>query len=217
MAKAKRRTSSSGDETKSKILEATLDTLRVEGIVGASARAIARTGDFNQALIFYHFGSVDEAIVAAIGLLSEKRLDRYKEQLVEVETLPDLIVVAKQLYESDKDSGEITVLAQAFAGASRDDEMGPALYNYIDDWTDLIEVVIDRTIASSALADHPMAGSLPKREMALAISALFLGIELMSDLDPERFNTDRLFASITAMAQMADAMMRSTLATPAPV
>ena len=86
MAKAKRRSSAAGEETRSKILEATLTTLREEGIVGTSARAIARHGDFNQALIFYHFGSVDEAIVAAVSVMSERRMGNHKARLDQATT-----------------------------------------------------------------------------------------------------------------------------------
>ena len=81
VAKAKRKPSTSGEETKARILAATLETLTEEGIVGTSARAIARTGDFNQALIFYHFGSVDDAIVAAVGQMSDRRLKNHRAKL----------------------------------------------------------------------------------------------------------------------------------------
>jgi len=216
MAKAKRRASSSGEETRHKILEATLETLQEEGIVGASARAIARAGDFNQALIFYHFGSVDEAIVAAIGELSRRRLERYRDPLMSVDNLADLITVARDLYENDRESGEVTVLAQAFAGASRDPEMGPAMYDHIDSWNQLIAEVVDRAIASSPVGDTPMARMLPRHELATAISALFLGIELMGQLDPERANTDRMFTSIAATAQLAESMLESMFANTQP-
>ena len=45
--------------TKQRIMDAALETLRTNGIVGTSARAIAATGGFNQALIFYQYGSVN--------------------------------------------------------------------------------------------------------------------------------------------------------------
>jgi AcrR family transcriptional regulator len=208
MAKAKRRSSASGDETKAKIVDATLQTLQDEGIVGASARAIARAGDFNQALIFYHFGSVDEAIVAAIGELSRRRLERYRKPLLEVDNLTDLISVARELYENDRASGEITILAQAFAGASRDDEMGPAMYDHIADWNSLIEEVVKKAVAASPLGDSALAAAVPMREIAIAISALFLGIELLGQLDPGRANTDQMFTSIAAMAQLAESMLK---------
>src|SRR6266581_1571812 len=44
--------------TKRRILDAALEALRTEGFAGATSRAIARIGGFNQALIFYHFGSL---------------------------------------------------------------------------------------------------------------------------------------------------------------
>ncbi len=209
MAKAKRRSSSSSDETKAKIVDATLQTLQDEGIVGASARAIARAGDFNQALIFYHFGSVDGAIVEAVGELSRRRLERYREPLMSVDNLADLINVARELYENDRESGEITILAQAFAGASRDDEMGPAMFDYITEWNGLIEEVVTKAVAASPIGATPMAGAFPKREIAMAISALFLGIEMLGQLDPERADTDKMFTSIAAMAQLAESMMQT--------
>lgn len=212
MAKAKRRTSSSGVETRSKILDATLRTLHDEGIVGASARAIARTGDFNQALIFYHFGSVDEAIVAAVGELSRRRLERYHDSLLQVDNLTDLVHVARGLYENDRDSGEVTVLAQAFAGASRDPDMGPALFEHIDAWNQLIAEVLESAIATSALGGTVMAAMIPRRELAMAISALFLGIELVGDLDPERANTDAMFGAIAAMAKLGESLLDHTVA-----
>ncbi len=207
MAKAKRRSSASGEETRSRIIEATLETLQAEGIVGASARAIARAGNFNQALIFYHFGTVDLAIVAAVGELSRRRLDRYRESLLAVDDLTDLIAVARELYEADRESGEVTVLTQAFAGASRDAVMGPAMFGHIAEWNELLEEVVDRAVAASPIGHTALAASLPRHEIALAISALFLGIELLGQLDPERADTDRIFTTIAAVAQLAEAVV----------
>ena len=48
------------------IIESALATLRDEGFAGATSRAIARRGAFNQALIFYHFGSLENLLVAAL-------------------------------------------------------------------------------------------------------------------------------------------------------
>ena len=45
---------------------------------GASARAIAREGSFNQALIFYHFASVRNLLLAVLDLISERRMSEYR-------------------------------------------------------------------------------------------------------------------------------------------
>jgi AcrR family transcriptional regulator len=208
MAKAKRRSSASGDETRQRIVEATLATLRTEGIVGASARAIAREGDFNQALIFYHFGSVDDAIVAAVEELSGRRMARHRIRLGVVTTLTELLAAAREIFEEDSRTGEITVLAQAFAGGNRDPHLGPALYSVIEPWNGLVAEVVDRVIDNTPLGQSPFAAGLPRKEIAFAISSLFLGIELISDLDPERVDAERVFTAISALAQMLDSMLR---------
>jgi AcrR family transcriptional regulator len=50
--------------TKARIVEAAVETLKAKGFAGSSAREIAKTGGFNQALIFYHYGSVQNVLLA---------------------------------------------------------------------------------------------------------------------------------------------------------
>ena len=75
------------------IVESALATLRDEGFAGATSRAIARRGGFNQALIFYHFGSLENLLVSALQQTSEERLARYRAAVSAVETLTDLLPV----------------------------------------------------------------------------------------------------------------------------
>ena len=70
----------SGGATRDRIVKAALETLKNVGFAGTSARAIARAGDFNQALIYYHFGSVEDLMIAALHDFSERRLKRYPSQ-----------------------------------------------------------------------------------------------------------------------------------------
>ena len=56
--------SSNSAETREKLIDAARSCLLTEGIAGASARAIARHGDLNQALVFYHYGSVEGLLAA---------------------------------------------------------------------------------------------------------------------------------------------------------
>ena len=51
---------STAQTTKQQIARAALEALRTEGFAGATSRAIGRIGGFNQALIFYHFGTPRE-------------------------------------------------------------------------------------------------------------------------------------------------------------
>ena len=206
VAKAKRKPSSSGDETKARITAATLETLKAEGIVGTSARAIARTGDFNQALIFYHFGSVDDAIIAAVGQMSARRIENHSAKLAEANSLPELIRVARDLHHDDTTTDNMTVLAQAFAGAAGDEEMGPKLYAELEPWSQMVGETIKRVVA-----DAPGATSVPTDQIANAISAMFLGIELLDDLDPSREHATSLFDSLEALAELLDDLLATPL------
>ena len=124
---SKRRTSS-GDETRARIVEAALETLKSEGIVGTSARAIARQGDFNQALIFYHFGSVDDLVVAAVAEMSRRRMGNHKPKLESAGSLTELIAIGREIHNDDLVADNMAVLTQAFAGARAKSEIGAKLY-----------------------------------------------------------------------------------------
>jgi len=206
VAKAKRKPSSTSDETKGRILDATLSTLKAEGIVGTSARAIARTGDFNQALIFYHFGSVDDAIVAAVGKMSQRRFANHQAKLEGATSLPEIVRIARDLHHDDAENDNMTVMAQAFAGAAGDPEMGPKLYAALAPWSQMIGQVIERVVSGM-----PGATSLPTQQIADAISAMFLGIELLDDLDPSRDHAMQLFDSLENLAELVDDLLATPL------
>jgi AcrR family transcriptional regulator len=52
--------------TRAALIAGAIQTLREAGFAGASARQIARRAGCNQALIFYHFGSVPDLLIAAL-------------------------------------------------------------------------------------------------------------------------------------------------------
>src|SRR5258708_36689998 len=67
--------------TAQQLTDAALETLKADGFAGATSRAIARRAGVNQALVFYHFGSVDNLLLAALDRTSEERLAAYREAL----------------------------------------------------------------------------------------------------------------------------------------
>ena len=205
VAKAKSKPSS-GDETKARIIDATLSTLKEEGIVGTSARAIARAGDFNQALIFYHFGSVNDAIVAAVAHMSDRRMENHRAKLEQASSLPELIRVARELHGDDSTHDNMTVLTQALAGGFNDDEMSAKLYSHLEPWPQMVAETIERV-----LGDSPVAETMPSRQIADIISALFLGIELLDDLNPGHGHADAMFDSLQSLAELLDDLLATPL------
>jgi len=188
-------------DTKTRIVEAAIETLKTEGITGASARAIARAGDFNQALIFYHFGSVDEVLMAAISHTSQQRIERYRQQLVGLKTLPELVAIGAQLHQEDMEEGNLTVLTQLMAGAAGNDEMGKRLRDEFQPWIDVVNESV-----TTVLADTPLAGQIPTEDLAYAISSMFLGAELLTHLDRDQAN-ETLFDSLKTFADMVQNLL----------
>ena len=207
MTETQRRSTASGDETKARIVEATLQTLKTEGIVGTSARVIAREGDFNQALIFYHFGSVDDLIVAAVAEMSRRRMENHRARLEQVTSLTEMIQVARELHADDLATDNMTVLTQAFAGAVGNSETGPKLYAQLEQWSDLVADTLERL-----LADVPAAAAvIDRKQMAQGISALFLGVELLDDLDPTKANASALFDTFEGLARLVELVLQTPL------
>ncbi len=196
------------EDTRQRIVDAAIETIKEEGIVGTSARAIARRGDFNQALIFYHFGSIDEVLFAAIQETSTRRIERYRERLAGVTTFPDLAAVGADLHREDMEEGSLTVLTQLMAGAAGDPELGPRLREAFDPW---IAVVVDAL--RGVLEGSPYERLAPLGDVGYAVSALFLGVELLAHLDPSRANDDTLFESIGSLAEVLQGLV-STGAVP---
>ena len=58
------------DATRRALVDAAIESLRFDGFAGASARAIAARAELNPGLIFYHFGSVAELLLAALEEVS---------------------------------------------------------------------------------------------------------------------------------------------------
>lgn len=164
--------------TRERIVEAALETLKAEGFAGASARAIARTGGFNQALVFYYFGSVNELLLAALDATSEDRMARYQEAVDGVRTLPDLFRVASTVYREDLAAGHMTVLAELVGGSAAHPELRQEIAARVTPWVDFTESAIVRI-----LGDSPVAQVVAPADMAYAIVALYLGIELLTHLD----------------------------------
>ena len=201
----------SAEDTRRRIVDAAIETIKAEGIVGTSARAIARRGDFNQALIFYHFGSIEEVLFAAIQETSSRRIDRYRERLAGVKSFPDLVSIAADLHQEDMEEGNLTILTQLMAGAAGNPELGPRLREAFDPW---IQVVIDAL--REVLGGGAYERLVPLDDLGYAVSALFLGVELLAHLDPNRAKDETLFDSIGTLAEIVQVML-ATGEVPEPV
>ena len=196
-----------GDETRARIIRATIETLNTKGIVGSSARAIARAGSFNQALIFYHFGSVESLLIAAAKAEGSARSRRYVENFGRVTTMAELVTIARSVHQQEQADGAVNVLTQLLAGSSAAPELQRGLLEAMTPWMELVEQAVRRVLDGT-----PFATLVPVTDLAFAISSLFLGLELMTALDPTGNRATALFDSIEKTSGLVEAMIDATRA-----
>ena len=188
-----------GADTRQRIMDAAVETLREEGIVGTTARAIAQRGGFNQALIFYHFRSIPQLLMEAFSRTSDEQIARYEAAAAGVASLQDLVAIGRRLHDEDLETGAVTAVTQLMAAAT-DPELGGQILDRIDRWIGIVEGALERA--------NPAAGTIETvvspRSAAYAISAMFLGIELLTRLDPERAEADAVFDMMASVAGLIE-------------
>jgi AcrR family transcriptional regulator len=191
-------------DTKALLVESAVETLKARGFAGASAREIAKTGRFNQALIFYHFGSVQNLLLAGLDSVSERRLHAYRPAFARANTVADFAALARDIYREDLENGYVTVLGEMVAGGVSDPELGREVVARILPWIDLVDGKVRALTAGSSL--EPM---IPARDVAFAIIALYLGIDMLSHLDGDHTRSEALLDVAMDAAPLAQALLAS--------
>ncbi len=182
------------------LIEAAVATLTEDGFARASARAIARRAGCNQALVFYHFGTVADLQLAALDAVSTARFIRYSAAVKAVDSPVDLIAVAADAFREDLDAGYAAVLVEMIAGASSSPGLATEVARRIAPWSDFAESAV-----SAALADSPLGALVPTREIAHAIVALYLGLEMLATLDGDRTRAAALFGHLALLVSAFEA------------
>lgn len=167
-------------DTRDRLLEGTIAALRTQGIAGVSARAISSAAGVNQALIFYHFGSVDELLAAATLWSTEAQVAKYRERFAQVGSLRELQGLGRVLRASEREAGNFAVLGQLLAAAQTNPVFAATTRDALRLWITEIEAVLDRVLAGSVLGE---VADVPG--LAHALSASFIGMELMAVVDPD--------------------------------
>jgi AcrR family transcriptional regulator len=166
-------------DTRRKLVEGAIETLRTRGIAGTSARAIAASSGVNQALIFYHFGSVEHLVDAACREATASRVALYRDRFATVGSLRDLLQLGRELHVTERGAGNVTALAQVLAGAQQDRGLAAAARDALGLWIAEIESALVRVTAASPIAEVADPAGL-----AQGVAAAFIGIELYEGVNP---------------------------------
>jgi AcrR family transcriptional regulator len=157
------------------IVDAALRTLISRGYANTSVRAIAMTGGFSPALVFYHFGSVDALLLAVLDRVSGERLARYETRLTDVSNLQALGVAMQELYAEDLQLGQLTAVQEIVGAMAFDPELGVEIVDRMQVWMTFAE-----QLASRILAGSPLAGLIDPSVIGSAVIALYMGLEIVA-------------------------------------
>ena len=187
-------------DTRGKLIDGAIETLRTRGIAGTSARVIAAAAGVNQALVFYHFGTVDSLVDVACRESTANRVALYHDRFAAVGSLRGLLALGRELNVAERDAGNVAVLGQVLAGAQQDPNLAAAARYSLRLWVAEIETVLRRVLADSPVAELTDAAGL-----APAVAAAFIGIELYEGVDPDAaasaLNT---LEALSALAEVLD-------------
>jgi AcrR family transcriptional regulator len=192
----RQRRNEAGDRMRARIVDAALQTLRAEGYAGVSVRAIAATGAFSPALVFYHFGSVDALLLAVLDQVSEERLGRYEVRVRGVSSLRELAAAMEELYAEDLDLGQLTAVQEIVGAMAFDPRLGPEILARMQPWMTFAEQLAGRIVAGS-----PLAGLIDPAVVGSGVIALYMGLEIVARM--QGGDTSGSMALVATLSQTA--------------
>lgn len=181
------------------LIAAAIDALRETGFAGASAREIAGRAGCSQALVFYHFGSVNDLLLAALDEVSSRRMAAHRDKLTAATSASALAAVARDILTADLDAGYVRVLVEMITASHSVPGLGEQVAQRIDPWRELTEQAIRRALGRSAAARL-----IPPAEAARAVVAGFLGLELLASLDGDHTAALALLDRAQSLARLVD-------------
>lgn len=175
------RIAGTGDSTRNRILGAAAALVAERGWGSVRTRAVAERAGVNQALVHYHFGTMEQLLREAVLMRIEPELRALADELLDDGPFPDGLRRTLDLLDRFEPSSEPGILlAEALLRATRDARVAEAMGGELRSWRTLIEPRIETAQRRGIVRDDVDAGSL-----ALIIAAVLDGLLIQRIADPD--------------------------------
>lgn len=124
----------------------------------------------------------------------------YGAALERARTIPELASLAREIYAEDLENGYVTVLGEMVAGGVSDAELGREVSVRLKPWVGIVEGKLRALLAGS-----PLESVVALEDVAFAIVALYLGVDMLSHLEGNHAHAESLldlgerYASLAGM------------------
>jgi AcrR family transcriptional regulator len=183
---------SAGNDTRERLLGATIELLAGPGMAAVSARGIAARAEVNQGLVFYHFGSVAALVAEATLRSTEGAVMLYRAALRNAASFGELLAVGRRLHAEAASVGSVRVMAQLLAAGQSDPAYAEVARRCLDLWFAEVTAAVERLLDGSPVRDLVDVSGL-----ARAVGASFIGLELYEGVDG-----DGAAGALDALAQL---------------
>ena len=198
----RKKTTRETSETQQQLMAAALEVMGTKGMEGATARAIADQAGVNQSLIFYHFGSVTQLLIAAVNDMSDTRFAVYEIALSKATTIDDLLKITFEVFEEDRHGPSYVVLSQMVSGAQNVAEIATALEPLFEKF-----IALTKTSLQRILGDIELPVGLTFDDIAIGIISLFLGVRLIGSIPKYDNNVDSLLKKVQNAGPLINLML----------
>lgn len=174
----------SGDATRTRLLGAAAELVAERGWGAVTTRAVGERAGVNQALVHYHFGSIDALRRESVMVRLQPILQGFADELLDDRPFPDGIDRALHAVDGFELGSETGVLmAEALLQATRDEAIAGAMSSVMVSWADLLAPRIETAQRRGVVRDDLDAVALA-RLIAAVLDGYLIGRMADPTLDP---------------------------------
>jgi len=166
--------------TRDRILRAAVEEIAHKGLGGARTRSIAERAGVNNALVHYHFKTMDDLVVEAAATVFTGLADMASGSLAASSVIEGLEEMNDLVATIDPDEPGWQVLLEAMVHTRRRPRLGAFVLGWLDEYREAL-----RERLEGAITDGELPESIDPEGLSLALMALYDGLGLYGYVNPD--------------------------------